>query len=91
MKGNKLGHISVGMTVTVPVSAGGPGAEVEAEEAGAGGRGPRHAHAGGGAAPRPGEPRGRLPRQRQVVGLLVGRGVNEISRTFLRYLEAFPC
>ena len=70
------------MTVAVPVSAGGRGAEVEAEEAGAGGRGPRHARAGGGAAPRPGKPRGRLPRQRQVVGLLVGRGVNEISRKF---------
>ena len=72
------------MTVAVPVSAGGGGAEVEAEEAGAGGRGPRHARAGGGAAPRPrpGEPRGRLPRQRQVVGLLVGRGVNEFSRKF---------
>ena len=50
------------MTVAVPVSAGGGGAEVEAEEAGAGGRGPRHARAGGAA--RPGEPRGRLPRQR---------------------------
>ena len=77
------------MTVAVPVSAGGRGAEVEAEEAGAGGRGPRHAHAGGGAAPRPGEPRGRLPRQRQVVGLLVGRRVNEISRKFWSLLLAY--
>ena len=37
---------------------------------------------GGGGAPRPGKPRWGLPRQRQVVGLLVVRGVNEISRKF---------
>ena len=40
------------------------------------------AHAGGGGAPRPRKPRGGLPRQRQVVGLLVGRCVNEISQKF---------
>ena len=72
------------MTVGVPVGAGGGGAEVEAEEAGAWGRGPGLGHGG---LPRPGKPRGRLPRQRQVVGLLVVRGVNEISRIFSKYLE----
>ena len=39
------------------------------------------ANAGGGA-PRSSKPRGGLPRQRKVVGLLVVRGVNEISRKF---------